>query len=298
MIVGYPSDFGAIAAWAAAQRVPVTEARRRFAQYAVLQAIADSRTLGSILVFKGGNALDFIWQPNRSTLDLDFSVDPARSEVALTEATLKDLFDRSLDAVGRRLGMTFGVHQVEQQPPGPNRTFITYEVTIGYILPDDTRLRERIAKGHRNTQIIRVDISLNEPICAAEIVALDGRRRLRVSTLEDIVAEKLRALLQQPIRNRYRRQDLLDIAVILRERPDLDRALVAAFLQRKAAARNVPVSRAAFRQPEIAVRAAQDYGALQPTTRALFIPLDDALASLYELVDTLAVPEDEAAAPA
>lgn len=42
--------------------------------------------------------------------------------------------------------------------------------------------------------------------------------------------------------------------------------------------------------------AAQDYGALQPTTRALFISLDDALASLYKLVDALAIPEDEATA--
>jgi hypothetical protein len=46
------------------------------------------------------------------------------------------------------------------------------------------------------------------------IVLGDGKRSLRVSIPEDIVAEKLRAFLQQKetIRNRERPQDLLDIA--------------------------------------------------------------------------------------
>jgi len=46
---------------------------------------ADRRGLGSVLVafgegalrakFKGGDALDFDWSPNRGTIDLDFSAD-------------------------------------------------------------------------------------------------------------------------------------------------------------------------------------------------------------------------------
>jgi predicted nucleotidyltransferase component of viral defense system len=291
VIAGYPADFGAIAAWAAEHRMTVTEARLRFAQYAVLQAIAASRTLSSVLVFKGGNALDFIWQPNRSTVDLDFSADLEPGAAVFTVESLKDLFSRSLDAVGRRLGIVFVVHKVEQQPPGLNRTFITYEVVIGYALPDDTGLRERMAKGRPSTQVIPVEISLNEAICAAETVALDNVHRLRVSTVEDIVAEKLRALLQQPIRNRTRPQDLLDIAVILSGRPNLDRTLVAVFLLQKAVARSVPVSRAAFRRPEIAARARQDYAGLRPTTRAVFIPVEEALTALHTLVDSLDIAE-------
>lgn len=53
----------------------VNEGRVRFAQYAILRAIAYSDRLSRILVFKGGNALDFVWHPNRSTQDLDFSAD-------------------------------------------------------------------------------------------------------------------------------------------------------------------------------------------------------------------------------
>jgi len=137
--------------------------------------------------------------------------------------------------------------------------------------------------------MIPVDISLNEPICADQLVDMQATFPLRVSTVEDIVAEKLRALLQQKIRNRHRRQDLLDIAVTLDANPHLDRKLVAGFLLRKAAGRNIPVSRAAFHDPEIAERAAVDYADLQSTTRTAFVPLQDALDKLYEFVDALPI---------
>ncbi len=52
----------------------MSEARRRFAQYAVLRAIASLAWLSEPLAFKGGDdALDFVWSPDRSTIDLDFS---------------------------------------------------------------------------------------------------------------------------------------------------------------------------------------------------------------------------------
>jgi hypothetical protein len=48
-------------------------------------------------------------------------------------------------------------------------------------------------------------------------VPLAGSRTgtLRIATLEDIVGEKLRAILQQPVRNHSRAQDVFDIAVDL-----------------------------------------------------------------------------------
>ena len=64
---------GGCGTWAGERGVGMSEAPRRFAQYAVLRAIASSARLSELLVFKGGNALDFVWSPNRSTIDLDFS---------------------------------------------------------------------------------------------------------------------------------------------------------------------------------------------------------------------------------
>jgi predicted nucleotidyltransferase component of viral defense system len=139
--------------------------------------------------------------------------------------------------------------------------------------------------------VIPVEISVNEPICADAVVAIDADHWLRVSTVEDIAAEKLRALLQQTLRNRTRRQDLLDLAVLLRAMPALDRRRIAEFLNRKAAARAVPVSRAAFHDPELAERARVDYDELRGTTRTVFIPADEALGIVLAFVDTLPIPD-------
>lgn len=290
MTAGYPQAFTEVALWASTNRVSVAEARVRFAQYAVLRAIAGVRPLQASLVFKGGNALDFVWVPNRSTTDLDFTLDLAVEQHAFDPATLRALLERGLRSVEQALGVTFALYGVRQRPPGEGRTFATIEARIGYALPDEERLRLRMRHGQTSPHMVQIEISRNEPICAATTVALDATHQVRVSTLEDIVAEKLRALLQQPIRNRERRQDLLDIAVALRSHPDLDRAAIAAYLLEKAAARGVPVSRAAFRDPEIARRARVDYEAMESTTRTLFIPFDEAWAELLGFVDELDIP--------
>ncbi len=296
MNIAYPATFGEIRPWSRDNGVDSNEGRVRFAQYAILRGIASSRTLSELLVFKGGNALDFVWQPNRSTRDLDFSADMGivgdTWDPAEVGALLKDSLRGGLGIVTAQLGVVFAIHSVTKQPPGPGSTFVTYALRIGYALPDQGPLIGRLAQGLPSPQVIPVEVSLNEPICADRPTDIRATHTLRVSTLEDIVAEKLRALLQQPLRNRGRRQDLLDIAVILGANPHLDHALVAAFLERKARARGVPVSRAAFRAPEIARRASQDYEALRETTRKTFVPFDQALQSLLNFIGTLTIPEE------
>jgi predicted nucleotidyltransferase component of viral defense system len=112
-----------------------------------------------------------------------------------------------------------------------------------------------------------------------------------VSTVEDIIAEKLRALLQQLIRNRERRQDVLDIAVLLRLHPEIDRASVSQFLVLKCEARDIDARKASFLHPEIRRRAQVDYGALEATTRVLFIPFDEAWELLLSFVNELQIPD-------
>jgi predicted nucleotidyltransferase component of viral defense system len=288
----YPRSIGDLANWARASRVTVAEARQRFAQYVALCGIASVPSLRERLVFKGGNALDFVWQPNRSTLDLDFSLEMTGARFAANEDTIRDLLGRGFRVATARFGVVFAINSVRQQPPGQDKTFITLEARVGYALPDEARLLTRMANNQPSPHMLPIEISLNEPICDSTLVTIDHNYQpLRVSTLEDIVGEKLRALLQQPIRRRNRRQDLLDIAVIANGNPALDRDQIAAFLLTKAAARSVPVSKAAFRNPEVAERARVDYDALATTTRTIFIPFDEALTTVLALVDDLSIPD-------
>lgn len=287
---GYPDNFGEVAAWAKERGVTLAEARQRFAQYAVLRGIASSATLREMLVFKGGNALDFAWSPYRSTRDLDFSVDMASlggKELAWKE--LGSLFSAGLAASQRELGVAMAVHGVERQPPGAGKTFVTFTVKVGYALPDDARNRTRLQSGSPSQAVVPVEVSLNEPVCADERLDLAGTHRaLRVSTLEDIVAEKLRAWLQQSIRNRSRPQDLLDIARVLESGRPLDCGAVSRFLIEKSAARGVPVSRTAFKDPSLAERARRGYDErLEGTVSGDFVPFDEALQRLYEFVEKL-----------
>jgi predicted nucleotidyltransferase component of viral defense system len=287
----YPTAFDDIRSWAEGAGVSVNEARVRFAQYAILQTVATVRPLREGLVFKGGNALDFVWQPNRSTTDLDFSVDHASILAHPDADTLRTFLGRGTPAVIARLGIMLAVQRIRQNPPGADKQFVTFQVRIGYALPDQVRLRQRMEQGETIAQGIDLDISINEPIGASQFMEMSPGIQLRVATIEDIIAEKLRALLQQPIRNRQRRQDLLDIAVILRENIEFDRRLVAKLLLEKAAARDVLVTRAAFRAPEVVGRVSEGYAELEGTTRVLFVPVDEALTLLHDLVDELEIPE-------
>jgi Nucleotidyl transferase AbiEii toxin, Type IV TA system len=197
---GYPRSFGDLGKWATENGVPVLEARVRLAQYALLCAIASAQSLREAIVFKGGNALDFVWQPNRSTVDLDFSFAPTGDDEKIDIGTIQRLLTNGLRTVEGPMGLTLALNGVRQNPPGVGHTFATLEARIGYALPDEARLRIRMQNGQTSIHVIRVEISLNDPVCAATTFAVNEDHALQICTLEDIVAEKLRALLQQPIR--------------------------------------------------------------------------------------------------
>lgn len=285
----YPLSFADIARWAQANTVTVAESRVRFAQFAILASIARDHDLSQRLVLKGGNALDFIWQPNRSTRDLDFSYDDEGGDIDLDPARLHGLLKRQFDVTDREYGALLAVHRVVQQPPGADRTFITFEARVGFALPDELRLRQRMQQGEPSANVIPLDVSMNETICASEFALLAAGISLRVSTIDDILAEKLRALLQQTVRDR--RQDLLDIVVALESNPAIDPARVAAYLLEKARARDVTVSRRAFHNPDVIQRASRGYAELEVTTRRRYIPLTTAIERLHGFINTLDIPD-------
>jgi predicted nucleotidyltransferase component of viral defense system len=172
MIHGYPQTLADLSDWARASGAPLGEARIRFAQYGVLFAVASVRPLTEGLVFKGGNALDFVWQPNRSTLDLDFSIDPMSELSNLHPDTMSRLLAQGLSVATTRLGTAYAIHRVRPNPRGSDKSFVTYETRIGYALADEDRLRQRMAHGETSSNVVDLDMSLNEPICDARLVPL------------------------------------------------------------------------------------------------------------------------------
>ncbi len=179
----YPRSFDQIGQWSHESGLAPLEARQRFAQFAVLRAIASSSALSGALVLKGGNALDFVWQPARSTIDLDFSVDGGRLHEEPNEDSIRSQLEPALAISTRRLGVALRTQSIDRQPPGAEKTFVTYRVKVGYALPDDGRQQDRIRAGQPVSSVIPLDISLNERICAASDTDVGGTFMLRVSTL-------------------------------------------------------------------------------------------------------------------
>ena len=80
----------------------------------------------------------------------------------------------------------------------------------------------------------------------------------------ELVAEKFRALLQQVDRNRYRRQDVYDLALL--SRLPRDESMNAAILESlliKARTRNIEPTRESLSDEEIKRRAAAEYPTLR-----------------------------------
>ncbi|MCA9834262.1 MAG: nucleotidyl transferase AbiEii/AbiGii toxin family protein [Thermomicrobiales bacterium] len=287
----FPTSFAEVEGWSNQEGIPVLEGRSKYIQFLTLKAIADSSSLRRELVFKGGNALEFIYLENRATTDLDFTYLSAPGDLDVLKESLGERLSTALQRSDDGVGTVIRLQRIDQQPRGKDRTRVTYKVRIGWAAPGQERQRQLLLDGKPGAQIIDLDISVNENVCAYDETLLrDISHPLKVSTIEDIVAEKLRAILQQPVRRRHRNQDILDIAMIYRNL-DPDVALISQFLPAKCQNRDIDPTKSAFRDPEVRERSEFGYDALRDTVRHTFIPFDEAWAAVISLVDSLDIPD-------
>lgn len=112
---------------------------------------------------------------------------------------------------------------------------------------------------------------------------------IKVCTLEDIVAEKIVAILTGPVMHppSNREQDLFDLASISSTPADeIDRGRVAELAAAKGACRRCRVSISAF-TGEVRDRLMTDYARLRQQTSEAFIPFDSAWTTVLKFVGTL-----------
>ena len=284
----YPASERELEPWRRRFGVSADEARKRFLQYVVLESIASAPDLAASVAFKGGNALRFVYGNRRSTLDLDFTADAAFPDAP---APIRALLDNALRSALPRFRVKARCQRLRRNPPGLDKVRPTYDISVGCLLPGD-RLYQNFDDGTSLPSTIDVEISLNEVVCEAVPHRFQpGGRELRVCSLEDILAEKLRALLQQPVRRRSRPQDVFDIASMVRRLGGaIDAGKVASYLIRKAEAREIRPSKAGF---DTMVRrlASQGYDAEIGPKAPDFIPFDVAWAEVVAFISGLAIPE-------
>lgn len=112
----------------------------------------------------------------------------------------------------------------------------------------------------QSTKTVPVDYSFNEWESEIEEGDVDGGI-LAMYAYHDLIAEKLRSVLQQPIRNRSRFQDIYDLCLLLddMEFTPEDRATVLSKLRDASEERQVPMDPTAMRDPKLRELSQREY---------------------------------------
>lgn len=186
--------------------------------HTILLAVSRDKNLSHTLVFKGGIIMSLVYAGNRFTSDLD-----ATSLLSMDELSPEKLetdLEKQLKAseIELNYGLAFKVHSVKPQPAKTYKEikFPSYKVTVGYAKTDNNKEMGRL-RNKQSHNTITIDISFNESVTVADTECLELKegRNILCYSLEQLIAEKYRSLLQQVKRNRTRRQDVFDIYQLL-----------------------------------------------------------------------------------
>ena len=233
----------------------------RQAVHTVLVAVATFRGAGLEVVMKGGILLAVEYAGDRYTKDVDFSTTARVVDIPPErfEATLNAALASSSEQL--EYGLDCRVQSKELEPPGEDRTWPTLRLKVAYAPFSDTARQRHLVRG-KASDTVAVEISYNEVITASEVIDLGDGLEIEASTLADLVAEKFRAMIQQPVRKRYRRQDAYDLYCLLEahgSRLEVLRDAVREALLRKSEGRGLVVDRESLRNPEVERRSKAEY---------------------------------------
>lgn len=277
-----------IVSWVEASR-DVVEHELRQAIHTVLVAISKAPRLPKVIAMKGGILLALQYQGDRYTRDIDFSTTERHSEMdkESVHAELSQAIALAVESLD--YGLDCRIHSSELRPSDPESSWPTLTFRIGYAPKADASRHRRLLALNAST-VVSVDLSYSEVITAVEVLGIDGGYTVQASTLTDLVAEKFRAVIQQPIRHRTRRQDVYDLFRLLNQ-PSLQdskvRRDIVIALRAKSAARNVMVTRESLADPQVIWRSAKEYNLLSSEISSELPEFEKAYAAVRSYYESL-----------
>jgi predicted nucleotidyltransferase component of viral defense system len=217
------------------------------------------------MVMKGGMLMALRYESSRFTKDADFST-TARYTKADEEEFLAELDVRlALANAESSYDTTCQIQSSKLKPAGSEKTFPTLAVTIGYAPRSNPRAIRRLVN-KQSPNVVALEYSYNEAVLDAEVLALAGDDEIQVYSLVNLIAEKYRALLQQPQRDRYRYQDVYDLSLLLKEVTDwtqAERSSLYEYIVASCRSREIEPHLNSMSDPEVRDRAAKGYQDLQ-----------------------------------
>ena len=255
-----------VRAWVDAARADPTRYRDRQVTEIVLAAVGLAPSLNTSLILKGGVVMALAFKSNRVTGDLDFSSIAEPTDFAeKAVAELNALLPRAAIKLGD-LNLVCRVQTVKKMPRSLNfeeHDFPALLLRIGSALRG-TKEEHRLAEG-KASRVLDIEISFRDQVYAFQELNLTGADvAVRAFTIHEIIAEKMRGLLQQAIRNRHRRQDVYDIAYLIESHDlgDADKQTILNTLAKKCRTRGITALQTSIDDPEVKRRAEADWNTL------------------------------------
>lgn len=209
-----------ISRWIQKARANPSQYRERQLTRILLTAISITPGFGDGLFLKGGILMALAYDSPRTTGDIDFSStgDPVKVKELVSEA-----LDAALKEAAIRSGYPDIVCKVQRISLRPRpetfaeSEFPALEITIGSANRNSISEMARF-NNNRSAQVLRIDLSFREPIGSIQRILIGGGRTIQAYGIFDVIAEKLRAILQQITRPHGgdRRQDVYDICHLLK----------------------------------------------------------------------------------
>ncbi|MEL7389862.1 MAG: nucleotidyl transferase AbiEii/AbiGii toxin family protein [Pseudomonadota bacterium] len=233
-----------------------------------LTALGMTKPFCHEVFLKGGILMGVVYDSPRQTGDIDFTTimnpDPKIAD------DIKEALAANFPRVAAEIGypdLMCNVQSARYYPSAkmfPKADGPAMKLKIGYARRGSNQ--EKHFHAGRAVDVLEVDISFREPVGAIQIVKFGSTGgEVRAYSLLDLLAEKLRALLQQEIRDRYRRQDIYDIDALL-ERFSLDedeKKKLFDLLGEKCRARKVSPDENSLSHPDIIKRARSEWNTLK-----------------------------------
>lgn len=252
------------------------------ARWATLDAFARSDELFADYVLKGGLALRYAYGSPRRSDDLDFDAiadhDRGRSEAYEHELIH---FCHELDSALAEVGPHYGFSKIAVQRKQLSDEIPTLLGEIGYGIGADPTTPL--------PQSIPMQVTLCEVVCEVWVTEVEGIR-IHVPTLEDILAEKVKAMAQQVQRSNARSSDVFDIWYFLQQRSHtLDIQKLGSYLKAKARPLGLAVSGDLFRGDILRAFSGSEYADLAADLPDGFQlpPFEEAYAEVVRLVDAV-----------
>jgi predicted nucleotidyltransferase component of viral defense system len=263
----------------------------RQAIHTLILAISKSRILQGKMVMRGGILLAVRFKSPRYTIDIDFAT-PDRYTNSCEDAFVNDLKE-SLVLACEELpyDLDCRVQGADVQPPGEGHNFQTLKIRMGYARKGTSEHKRLMV--NNCPHVIKIDYNFNEPSHLIDTLQITDGGEIKVYSVVDLLAEKYRAILQQEIRKRSRRQDAYDIYHLL-ENENLDddsikREILNALIL-KAKSRNLEIDKDSLSNKNIIGRSEANYPKLAQEIEGDLLPFNTVYSRVKEYYELLPWP--------